>query len=139
MWHDVCRECGEWSESGPRAHGFIPALWTRDFLRQLIARRFDGAYTIARVGVIMREMGLSPQRPVYHAMQQDEARVAAWRALAVPVSCGSVTFTTLLARHSPGSSSIPTLWPDSSEIRILLSATFNIINMTHGKAYTYAT
>jgi transposase len=71
-------------DTDPRAHGFVPALWTRDLARQLIEARFGIAHTIARVGVIMREMGLSPQRPKYRAVEQDEVRVKAWREIGFP-------------------------------------------------------
>ena len=71
-------------DTDPRAHGFTPALWTRELVRQLIESRFGISFTIARVGVIMREMGLSPQRPVYRAVQRDEDRVVAWREVDFP-------------------------------------------------------
>jgi transposase len=71
-------------DTGPGAHGFVPALWTRDLVRQLIEARFGVTHTIARIGVIMREMGLSPQHPKYRAAEQDEARVTAWREVEFP-------------------------------------------------------
>lgn len=71
-------------DTDPRMHGFEPALWTRDLVRQLIEDRFGVSFTIARVGVIMRELGLSPQRPVYRAVQRDEVRVTAWKEVDFP-------------------------------------------------------
>lgn len=71
-------------DTDPRMHGFGPALWTRDLVRRLIEDRFQISFTIARVGVIMRELGLSPQRPVYRAIQRDEVRVAAWKEVDFP-------------------------------------------------------
>jgi transposase len=71
-------------DTDPRMHGFEPALWTRDLVRRLIEDRFGISFTIARAGVILRELGLSPQRPVYRAIQRDEVRVAAWKEVDFP-------------------------------------------------------
>lgn len=71
-------------DTDPRMHGFQAALWTRELVRTLIEERFGVSFTVARVGVIMREMGLSPQRPVYRAVQRDETRVAAWKEAEFP-------------------------------------------------------
>lgn len=68
----------------PRAHGWREALWTRGLVRELIERRYELLFTPAYVGKVMRSLGLSPQRPMYRATQQDPARVTAWREVEFP-------------------------------------------------------
>jgi transposase len=60
------------------------ALWTRDLVRQVIAQRFGVELSVGSVGRILRGIGLSPQRPLHRATQQDPERVARWRAEEYP-------------------------------------------------------
>jgi transposase len=60
------------------------ALWTRDLVRQLIAKKFGIDLSVGSVGRILRGLGLSPQRPLHRATQQDPERVARWKAEEYP-------------------------------------------------------
>jgi len=63
----------------PRQLSFAFALWTREMVRQVIRREFGVALSVVSVGRLLRTMGLSPQRPLYRAYQQNPEAVARWR------------------------------------------------------------
>jgi transposase len=63
----------------PRQYEFEFALWTRDLVRQLIYTKFQIRLSAVSVGRLLRTLGLSPQRPVFRASQQDPERVKRWR------------------------------------------------------------
>lgn len=65
--------------ANPRQLSFDFGLWTRRLIRDLVRREFGVNYTDAGIGRILREFGLSPQRPLYRAYQQDEAKVERWK------------------------------------------------------------
>jgi transposase len=50
---------------------FAFALWTRAMLRELIGREFGVRLSEVSVGRLLRKLGLSPQRPLYRACQQN--------------------------------------------------------------------
>ena len=60
------------------------ALWTRRMVKELILDRFGIELSEVSVGRLLREFGLSPQRPLRRAYQQDPARVAYWLEEAYP-------------------------------------------------------
>src|SRR4051794_37832244 len=60
------------------------ALWTRELVRELIRRELDVALSAVSVGRLLRTLGLSPQRPLWRASQQDPERVAAWKQTEYP-------------------------------------------------------
>lgn len=68
----------------PRQLSFAFALWTRDMVRQVIRREFGVALSVVSVGRLLRTMGLSPQRPLYRAYQQNPEAVARWKAEQFP-------------------------------------------------------
>lgn len=55
------------------------ALWTRELVREIIRRKFGVEYTPQAVGTILRDLGLSPQRPLVRAYEQDSERVRLWK------------------------------------------------------------
>ena len=59
----------------PAQFCFEFALWTRDMVRQVIRREFAVALSVVSVGRLLRTMGLSPQRPLYRAYQQNPEAV----------------------------------------------------------------
>jgi transposase len=63
----------------PAQFSFAFALWTRDMVRPVIRREFKVALSVVSVGRLLRTMGLSPQRPLYRATQQNPEAVARWR------------------------------------------------------------
>lgn len=68
----------------PRQLQFAFALWTRDMIRDLIRREFGVRLSAVSVGRLLRKLGLSPQRPLYRAYQQNPEAVARWKAEAYP-------------------------------------------------------
>jgi transposase len=68
----------------PRQLRFVFALWTRAMIRELIRREFSVRLSEVSVGRLLRKLGLSPQRPLYRAYQQDPEAVARWKAEEYP-------------------------------------------------------
>jgi transposase len=65
--------------TNPRQLSFDFGLWTRRLVRDLIWREFRVRLSEASVGRILRSLGMSPQRPLYRAYQQDPERVERWK------------------------------------------------------------
>jgi transposase len=63
----------------PRQLQFEFAMWTRQMARDLIKREFGIDYTLQAVGQILRRMGLSPQKPLVRAYQQNPELVHKWK------------------------------------------------------------
>jgi transposase len=68
----------------PRQLRFAFALWTRAMIRELIRREFGVRLSEVSVGRLLRKLGLSPQRPLYRAYQQNPEVVARWKAETYP-------------------------------------------------------
>jgi transposase len=68
----------------PRQYEFDFALWTRELVRELIWKKFQVRLSAVSVGRLLRTLGLSPQRPVFRASQQDSERVRCWRETDYP-------------------------------------------------------
>jgi transposase len=68
----------------PRQLQFDFAMWTRQMIRDLIKREFDIDYTLQAVGVILRSLGLSPQKPLVRAYQQNPELVNRWKSEEYP-------------------------------------------------------
>jgi transposase len=51
------------------------ALWTRAMVRELIRDRFGVEMSEVNVGRLLHKLGLTPQRPLRRAYQQNQARV----------------------------------------------------------------
>lgn len=63
----------------PRQLEFEFALWTREMVAELIKRKFGVEFTPQWVGKLLHKMGLSPQRPLVRAYEQDAERVTRWK------------------------------------------------------------
>ena len=63
----------------PRQFQFDFALWTRRIVRDLIRQQFDVEMTPQGVGKLLHRLGLSPQRPLYRAYQQNPEAVQRWK------------------------------------------------------------
>jgi len=63
----------------PRQLRFAFALWTRAMVRELVRREFGVRLSEPSVGRLLRKLGLSPQRPLYRAWQQNPEAVARWK------------------------------------------------------------
>jgi transposase len=68
----------------PRQLQFTFALWTRAMVRELIGREFAVRLSEVSVGRLLRKLGLSPQRPLSRADQQNPEAVARWKAETSP-------------------------------------------------------
>jgi transposase len=68
----------------PRQLRFPFALWTRDMVRELIRREFQVQLSAVSVGRLLGQLGLSPQRPLHRAYEQNPERVARWKAQEYP-------------------------------------------------------
>ena len=68
----------------PRQLQFDFGLWTRDMVRVLIEREFGVALSVTSVGRLLRDLGLSPQRPLWRAWQADPDAVARWKSEEFP-------------------------------------------------------
>ena len=63
----------------PRQFQFDFALWTRKIVRDLVRQEFGVEMTPQGIGKLLHRLGLSPQRPLYRAYQQDPEAVRRWR------------------------------------------------------------
>ncbi len=54
------------------------ALWTRDLVREHIRLKFNVSLSGVSVSRLLAKMGLSPQKPLMRAYQQDETLVKTW-------------------------------------------------------------
>ena len=48
-------------------------------MREVIRRKFGVVYTLPAVGTILRDLGLSPQRPLVRAYEQNPELVRRWK------------------------------------------------------------
>ncbi|WP_244454613.1 IS630 family transposase [Micromonospora echinofusca] len=63
----------------------LPGLvWTRPQVRQLIRGWFGLELSLVTIGVYLRSWGLSPQKPVRRAYEQDPQAVTEWREVTYP-------------------------------------------------------
>jgi transposase len=68
----------------PRQLEFEFGLWTREMVRVLIRREFAVALSVVSVGRLLRLLGLSPQRPLWRAYQQNPDAVERWKSEEFP-------------------------------------------------------
>lgn len=64
---------------GPEAHGIDSYLWTTKLMARLILDKFAISFHHDHVGVILHELGWSPQIPARRAKERDEAKIAEFR------------------------------------------------------------
>ena len=62
----------------PRQYRFRFALWTSKLVGELISQRYGIRLSKASVCRLLNQLGLSAQRPLWRAYQQDPARVEKW-------------------------------------------------------------
>jgi hypothetical protein len=63
---------------------FTYALWTRAMVQEVIRREFAVRLSEVSVGRLLGKLGLSPQRPLSRAYQQNPEAVARWKAETYP-------------------------------------------------------
>ena len=64
---------------GAEAHGFVGDVWTTKRVAAVIKRVLGVRYHPAHLSRLLRQEGLSLQKPIRRASQRDEAAIAAWR------------------------------------------------------------
>ena len=64
---------------GAEAYGFVGAVWTTKRVAAVIQREFGVRYHPAHISRLLRQEGLSVQKPIRRASQRKEAEIAAWR------------------------------------------------------------
>lgn len=64
--------------SDPRQYKFPFALWTRSAIATLIDRRYGIRLSVNSVGRLLAQLGITPQKPLWKAYQQDPERVRKW-------------------------------------------------------------
>lgn len=60
------------------------ALWTRSMIGEVIRDQFDVRLSDVSVGRLLRKLGLSPQKPLRRAYQQDKDQVERWQSDVYP-------------------------------------------------------
>lgn len=71
-------------DRSPADFGFVQALWTRQILVDLVWEIWSVEVSLPTMGKVLRELGLSPQRPMRRAYEQDPEKVARWEAEEFP-------------------------------------------------------
>ena len=72
-------------ERTPAECGFADKhLWTQQLIADLVLREFGVTYHHDHIGVMLKEMGFTHQKPARRAVERDEARIEAWRREAWP-------------------------------------------------------
>lgn len=68
----------------PRQYGFDFGLWTRQIVRELIARRVGVRLSLASIGAVLARQGLTPQKPLQRAYQRDPTAIVRWQRETYP-------------------------------------------------------
>jgi transposase len=74
----------------PRQMKFPFALWTSLMVAELIWRQFDISLSKASVCRLLNQLGLSPQKPLWRAFQQDPERIERYVTEEYPKICAMV-------------------------------------------------
>ncbi len=64
---------------GAESYGYVGDIWTTKRVATVIRRVLGVSYHPAHLSRLLRQEGLSVQKPIRRARQRDEAQVAAWR------------------------------------------------------------
>lgn len=62
----------------PRQYQFEFFLWNRRIIKSMLKKHHGIELSVTSIGRLLRQLGLSPQRPIYKAYQQDKSAVKQW-------------------------------------------------------------
>jgi transposase len=68
----------------PRQYGFDFGLWTRRVISELVAKRFGIRLSLASIGKVLANVGLTPQKPLARAYERDPEAIEAWKRKTYP-------------------------------------------------------
>lgn len=66
------------TQKNPQQMQFEFALWTREMIQKLIARKYKIKLGLKSIGKLLAQLGLTCQRPLYRAIQKNESLVREW-------------------------------------------------------------
>src|ERR1022692_590817 len=66
------------TQKNPLQLRFQFALWTREMVAELIERKYGIRLARNSVGRLLAQLGITPQKPLYRAMERDETLVNKW-------------------------------------------------------------
>ena len=67
------------TQNNPLQYRFEFALWTRAMVQTLLREQFKLRLSLSSVGRLLAQLGLSCQRPLFRAIEQDPQRVEWWK------------------------------------------------------------
>jgi transposase len=86
----ITREMDDWLkyvvlEKSPLDYGYDTVLWTKGILTEILKKRFKIDVSVASVGLHLRELGLTYQKPEYNATEQDSKEVKHFLEVKFPI------------------------------------------------------
>lgn len=85
----ISAECLQWLYrtivgQNPLQFRFEFALWTRQIVQTLLKEEWKLKLSLSSIGRLLKQLGLTCQRPLFRASEQDPARVEYWLKTAYP-------------------------------------------------------
>jgi len=90
-------------QGGAVAAGFEGEMWTQSRVRQIIAKRFGVHYSERHVGRVLKQLGLTLQKPARQASQRQEQAILDWQTtgwIAVKKKAEAEGYTIVFADES---------------------------------------